>query len=156
MQGKELFAATNAGLNTLSTVLLILAFIFIKQKKYRAHGITIILTLITSTAFLASYLYSKYKFGEVSTGMPPGAFRTFYMVVLIPHLILAIVMLPMIFTSVYFAVTRKWNLHRKIAPATWFVWVYVSITGVLIYFILYQWYPALYPDAFKASPLFRL
>jgi len=154
MEGKELFAAINSGLNALSTVLLIVAFVFIKKKKYVAHGTTMVLTLITSATFLTLYLYSKYAYGEMTTGIPAGTFRTFYFIVLIPHVLLAIVMLPMIFTAVFAAATRRWALHRKIAPATWGIWLYVSVTGVLIYFILYQWYPTLYPDAFKASPLF--
>jgi uncharacterized membrane protein YozB (DUF420 family) len=77
-------------------------------------------------------------------------------VVLFPHVILAIVMLPMILLTVWRAYRREWEKHRKIAKPTWFIWTYVSVTGVLIYFILYQWYPALYPEAFKASPLFNL
>jgi len=154
LEGKELFAAINSGLNALSTVLLILAFIFIRQRKYTAHGVTMTIALFTSAVFLASYLYSKFAFGEISTGIPAGGFRTFYLIVLIPHVILAIVMLPGIIAAVIFAATRNWVWHVRVVKYTWPVWVYVSITGVLIYFILYQWYPALYPDAFKASPLF--
>ncbi|HEY0009044.1 MAG TPA: DUF420 domain-containing protein [Tepidisphaeraceae bacterium] len=155
MQGKEFFAAFNSGLNGLSTVLLIVGYILIRNRKYVAHGVTMSITLLCSAVFLASYLYSKFTYGEVSTGMPSGWFRTFYFVVLIPHVILAIVMLPMIGLTVWRAYTRQWDRHRRIAKPTWGIWLYVSVTGVLIYFILYQWYPALYPDAFKASPLFN-
>ncbi len=102
-----------------------------------------------SAAFLSSYLYSKYRFGEGSTGMPAGWFRTFYYIVLFPHLLLAIGMLPMIGLTVYYAVRKRWEKHRRIAKPTLGIWLYVSITGVLIYFILYQWYPELYPDAFN-------
>ncbi len=154
MEGKELFAAVNSGLNALSTVLLILAYVFVRQRKLTAHGVTMTIALISSAVFLACYLYSKYAYGEISTGIPAGWFRTFYLIVLIPHVILAIVMLPGIIAAVIFAAMRKWPAHVKVVKYTWPVWVYVSITGVLIYFILYQWYPALYPDAFKASPLF--
>lgn len=156
MHGKELFAAINSGLNGLSTLLLIAAFILIRNRKYAAHGWTMGAALLSSAAFLAFYLYSKFKYGEVSTGMPAGWFKTFYLIVLIPHVILAIGMLPMIFVTLWRAFNRQWDKHRRIAKPTWFIWTYVSITGVLIYFILYQWYPALYPDAFKASPLFNL
>jgi len=154
MHGKELFAAINSGLNGLSTILLITAYILIRNRYYKAHGWTMVSALISSAAFLGSYLYSKYAYGEVSTGIPAGWFRTFYYIILFPHVLLAIAMLPMIGVTVWFAANRKWVQHRRIARPTWIIWTYVSITGVLIYFILYRWYPALYPDAFKASKLF--
>ena len=154
MHGKELFAAINSGLNGLSTLLLITAYVLIRNRKYAAHGWTMSMALLSSAVFLGCYLYSKYAFGEVSTGMPFGLFKVFYLIVLIPHVLLAIGMLPMIGVTFYFAARRKWDSHKRIAKPTWFIWTYVSITGVLIYFILYRWYPALYPDAFKASKLF--
>ena len=156
MHGKELFAALNSGLNGLSTLLLIAAYVLIRNRKYAAHGWTMGAALTSSAVFLASYLYSKFTYGEVSTGMPSGWFKTFYLVVLIPHVILAILMLPMIGITLWRAYNRQWVKHRAIARPTWFIWTYVSVTGVLIYFILYQWYPAIYPDAFRASPLFKL
>lgn len=155
MEGKELFAAINASLNGLSTVLLLAAFVAVRKRKYTLHGTLMSTALLSSAVFLGCYLYSKYAFGEVSTGMPRGWFRTFYFVVLFPHVLLAIVMLPGIFAAVFFAITRRWSWHVRVVRYTWPVWVYVSITGVLIYFILYQWYPALYPEAFRASPLFH-
>lgn len=154
MHGKELFAAINSGLNGLSTILLITAYIFIRNRKYAAHGWTMSMAFLSSAVFLGTYLYSKYEYPIESTGIPAGAFRTFYFIVLIPHVLLAIVMLPMIFAALYLAAKRKWVAHRRIARPTWIIWTYVSITGVLIYFLLYRWYPALYPDAFHASPLF--
>jgi len=154
MHGKEFFAALNSGLNGLSTLLLITAYVLIRNRYYKAHGWTMVSALTSSAAFLGCYLYSKYTYGEVSTGMPAGPFRTFYYIVLFPHVLLAIVMLPMILVTVWLAANRKWVMHRRIARPTWVIWTYVSITGVLIYFILYRWYPMLYPDAFKASKLF--
>ncbi len=154
MHGKEFFAAINSSLNGFSAILLVVAYLFVRRGMWRAHGTTMVLALLSSAAFLGSYLYSKWAFGEVSTGMPAGWFRTFYLIVLFPHVLLAIVMLPMIGMSVYFAYKRAWDRHRRIAFPTWCIWLYVSVTGVLIYFILYQWYPALYPDAFHGSPLF--
>ena len=151
---KELFAIINSSLNGLSTVLLITAYVLIRRRQYRAHGWTMVCALASSATFLASYVYSKVAFGEVSTGIPAGWFRLFYWAVLFPHVLLAIGMLPMIGLAVWRAYHRQWVKHRAIARPTWFIWTYVSITGVLIYFILYQWYPALYPDAFRASKLF--
>ena len=155
MHGKELFAAINSGLNGLSTVLLIVAYILIRNRKYAAHGWTMGAALVSSAAFLALYLYSKYEYPIESAGMPAGWFRTMYFTILFPHVLLAIAMLPLIGMTVYRAYHRQWVKHRAIARPTWIIWVYVSVTGVLIYFILYQWYPAIYPDAFRASPLFK-
>jgi uncharacterized membrane protein YozB (DUF420 family) len=156
VQGKELFAAINSGLNGLCTVLLIVGYLFIRNRKYTAHGVTMVTAFLSSAVFLGCYLYSKFAYGEVSTGMPAGWFKTFYLLVLIPHVILAVAMLPMIGLTLWRAYNRDWLRHRRIAKPTWGVWVYVSVTGVLIYFILYQWYPALYPDSFKASDLSKL
>ena len=154
MHGKELFVAINSSLNGLTTILLILAYVFVRRRKYAAHGWTMGLALASSAAFLGCYLYSKFTYGEVSSGIPAGWFRTFYLAVLLPHVLLAIVMLPFIGVTVWRAYNRQWVKHRRIARPTWWVWAYVSVTGVLIYFILYRWFPALYPDAFHASPLF--
>lgn len=148
MPGKELFALINSSLNGFSALLLILAYVFVRRQKWAAHGYTMAAALVSSTAFLACYLYSKWLYGEGSTGMPAGWFRTLFWLVLFPHVLLAIVMLPMIGASLYFAWKRNWPLHRRMAFPTWCVWVYVSVTGVLIYFFLYQWYPALYPEEF--------
>lgn len=155
MHGKELFAAINSGLNGLTTLLLITAYVLIRNRQYKAHGWTMATALVVSAGFLGSYLYSQAAYGDVSAAMPAGWFRTFYFAVLFPHIFLAIVMLPMIAAALWFAYHRKWVKHRRIARPTWFIWTYVSVTGVLIYFILYKWYPALYPDAFHASPLFK-
>ena len=155
MHGKELFAAINSGLNGLTTLLLLTAYVLIRNRKYAAHGWTMASAVAVSTVFLASYLYSHYEYGELTTGIPAGWFRNFYFAVLFPHIFLAIVMLPMIAAALWFAYNKKWVRHRAIARPTWFIWTYVSVTGVLIYFILYKWYPALYPDAFHASPLFK-
>ncbi|MBC7783645.1 MAG: DUF420 domain-containing protein [Burkholderiales bacterium] len=155
VHGKELFAAFNSGLNATSALLLVTAYVFVRRRMYYAHGITMSAALLSSTVFLGSYLYSKFAYGEVTTGMPAGWFRTFYFIVLLPHVLLAIGMLPLIGMTVFFAATRRWASHRRIARPTLGIWLYVSVTGVLIYFILYQWYPALYPEAFRGSDLFR-
>ena len=155
MHGKELFAAINSGLNGLTTLLLLTAYVLVRRRQYRAHGWTMGSAVLVSAVFLGTYLYSQFVYGDVSAGMPAGWFRTFYFAVLFPHVLLAVVMLPMIAAALWLAYHQKWVVHRRIARPTWFIWTYVSVTGVLIYFILYRWYPALYPDAFHASPLFK-
>jgi uncharacterized membrane protein YozB (DUF420 family) len=150
---RQEFAVLNASLNGTCVALLIAAYVLILRRKYAAHGWTIGVAIVVSTAFLTSYLTSKLVHGEVTTGIPPGGFRTFYLFVLIPHVILAVVQLPLIASAVVLAARRRWTAHRKIARPTFFIWMYVSVTGVLIYFILYRWYPAMYPAEFGRSEL---
>lgn len=144
----------NASLNGVSTVLLILALIFIKKGNYRAHGYTMVATLFSSVLFLISYVTKSLVYGEVSSGIPKGGFKTFYFAVFLTHVPLAILMVPFILLALFLAWRRNWALHRRIARPTYFAWLYVSITGILMYFILFRWYPALYPSEFHASPLF--
>jgi len=144
---KMTFAAVNSGLNASATVLLVAALVMIKRKQYRAHGTLMVAALSVSAVFLISYLYSKFAYGEVTTGMMggtaiPGWAKGLYFAVLIPHLIAAVGMLPMIFLAVWRAYKRNWSGHRKIAKPTWFIWFYVSISGVVVYFMLYHWMPS--------------
>ena len=101
-----------------------------------------ITALVTSTAFLTCYVIHKATYGERKIGLDPGFIKYFYyFVILLPHVVLAIVMLPMIGTTVYRAYRRDWVRHRRIARPTFFVWLYVSVTGVIIYFLLYHVFP---------------
>lgn len=142
MPAKETFAAINASLNGLSLVLLLLALVLIKRRQYAAHGWTMATAIATSSLFLVCYLVSKAVHGERSSGMPPGWYRFVYLyIVLFPHLILAMAVVPMVVVTVFKAWTRNWPGHRSIAPWTYGIWLYVSVTGVLIYFMLYRWAP---------------
>lgn len=153
---KEQFALLNACLNGLSTLLLIAAFVMIRRRQYAAHGWLMSIAILVGALFLGSYLTSKLLHGEISSGIPEGWYRfTYLYIVLLPHTLAAAVALPMILITATLAARRNWTTHRRWARWTYPTWLYVSVTGVLIYFMLYQWYPALYPDAFKASPLFR-
>jgi putative membrane protein len=129
----------NATLNATSAVLLATAFGFIKARKYKAHGITMIAATLVSAAFLACYLTYHYLHGEKSTKLHSGDWlRDVYLVVLLPHLFLAVVMLPMIYLALLNAYRRKWSAHRRIALPAFLVWMYVSFTGVVVYFMLYH------------------
>lgn len=138
--------ALNACLNGISTILLICGYRAIRRGLYRRHAWLMVSALGTSTLFLFFYLMHKMiLFREtgaynVSTeGMGPSWLRTFYLLgLLLPHLVLAMVMLPMIAVTVYFAARRKWSQHRRIAKPTLAIWLYVSVTGVLIYLVLYH------------------
>jgi uncharacterized membrane protein YozB (DUF420 family) len=96
-----------------------------------------------SAAFLACYLTyhfgRQYYYGVASKAFPgTGVWKTIYLAVLIPHIILAIVMLPMIFATFWRAYREQWEKHRRIARITLPIWLYVSVTGVIVYVMLYQ------------------
>ncbi len=133
--------AINAFFNSLSTICLILGFYFIKRdnKSEELHKKCMFGALFFSTIFLIGYLIYHYHHG--STKFPDlGWIKTFYLIILIPHIILAAVMVPMILMTVYHALKDNREKHRKIARITYPIWLYVSFTGVLIYLMVYQWF----------------
>lgn len=129
----------NATLNATATVLLLLGYTFIKTKHVKAHIATMITALVVSSAFLACYLYYHYKAGHVEF-QGTGAIKYFYGVLLFTHIVLAVVNLPMIIMTVIPAAQRKFDKHRRIARWTFPVWLYVSVTGVIVYMMCYQWW----------------
>ena len=133
--------ALNAMLNGMSTICLTLGYISIKKKNKneKAHKSFMISALIFSAFFLTGYLIYHYHHG--STKFPElGWIKTVYLLILIPHIILAAVMVPMIVATFYFAFTGKFEKHKRIARITFPIWMYVSITGVIIFLMLYQWF----------------
>jgi uncharacterized membrane protein YozB (DUF420 family) len=141
--GKELLAAINATLNGSSAVLLLAGYIAIHKLKIRLHATFMIAALSTSAIFLALYIYEHVTYGERTSGLHPSPLRTFYFVLLASHVLLAIGMLPPIFMTVWRAYSRQWISHRAIALPTFYVWMYVSITGVVVYWMLYHLFPTL-------------
>ncbi len=141
--GKEFFAALNAILNGTSGVLLLVGYVMILRRRIRAHVTLMIAALSTSALFLVSYVYSQFAFGERSSGLQPGLLKTFYLVLLASHVLLAMIMQPPIFMTVWRAYTRQWARHAKLARPTLWVWLYVSATGVIVYAMLYHLFPAL-------------
>jgi uncharacterized membrane protein YozB (DUF420 family) len=135
----------NATLNGISAILLAVAYVLIQRNRVRAHAYTMIAALISSAAFLTCYLIYHYNVPSKSIGLPRGWFRTSYLIMLFTHIVLAVAMLPMIFMTLFRAYRRQWDKHRRIATPTFWIWVYVSVTGVLIYLILYHLVPGMYP-----------
>ena len=138
--------AVNGSLNALSTIFLTAGYIFIRRKNQIAHRNCMVGALITSTLFLACYLtyhyYLHYVLGKGPTRfVDPAWFRPIYLIILLTHTLLAVVILPMVLMTVFYAIKGRFEKHRKIARWTWPIWMYVSITGVLIYFLLYQIFP---------------
>lgn len=129
----------NATLNTIAGVFLLSGYIAIKNKKKELHTKMMIAALITSAAFLTCYLI--YHFHVPSKKFPDlGFIKTVYYLILFPHIILAAVMVPMILKTFWHAYKQDWEKHKKIARITFPIWMYVSVTGVLVYLMLYHWY----------------
>lgn len=142
----ELFPVINATLNGISAVLLLAGFLFIKRGRVTAHVTMMLSALVTSTAFLACYLTYhtiRVRHGITVTQFPPGPVRPIYLTILTSHTILAVVILPLIGMTLYRAIRKQWDKHRRIASITFPLWFYVSVTGVVIYFMLYQLAPRL-------------
>lgn len=133
--------ALNAALNAICSTLLVAALIFIKRGDRVAHRKCMIAALITSVLFLTSYLTYHFTVKAVTRFLEPQWFRPIYLSILFSHLILAIAIVPMIVITFIRALRERFDAHRKIARWTWPFWMYVSVTGVLIYLLLYQIFP---------------
>ena len=127
----------NATLNGLSAVWLTAGYIFIRQKKITAHKTCMIAALITSALFLASYLIYHYHAGSRPfTGQ--GAIRTVYFSILLSHTVLAAAIVPLALITLFRALKLRYDKHKRLARWTLPIWFYVSLTGVVIYWMLYQ------------------
>ena len=129
--------ALNATLNAVATVLLTAGWILIRQKKRDAHRRCMLSAFAVSTAFLTSYLIYHFNIGSVPF-QKPGAIRVVYLTILFTHIVLAAAIVPMILLSLSRALRAKYDQHRKIARWTMPLWLYVSVTGVVIYVMLYR------------------
>ncbi len=127
----------NAALNATAAVLLAAGFAFIRAKRIAAHKACMLSAVAVSAVFLTSYLYYHYHAGSTPF-QGQGFVRTLYFTILISHTILAIVILPLVIITVTFALRGKIERHRRIARWTLPLWFYVSVTGVVIYWMLYQ------------------
>jgi putative membrane protein len=129
--------ALNAALNTTSALLLILGYTLIKQRAITAHTIAMLGATLTSTLFLISYLYYHYHHGATRF-QGQGIIRPIYFTILITHTILAAVQVPLIIMTLFHAFRGTFHKHIRIARITLPIWLYVSITGVVIYWMLYR------------------
>jgi uncharacterized membrane protein YozB (DUF420 family) len=131
-------ATVNAGLNATAAVLIGTGFYYIKHRNIRAHKTCMIAAMAVSALFLTSYLVYHYNVGSVRF-TKQGWIRNVYFPLLISHTILAAVVLPMVVRTVFLAVKGRFGNHVRIARWTFPVWMYVSVTGVLVYLMLYRW-----------------
>ena len=133
--------ALNAILNSVSAILLVTGYLFIRQKNIKAHKASMISAFVTSTLFLTSYLiYHFSKELGPTRFQGEGIIRPIYFFILITHTVLAVTIVPMIFMTFSRALKKKFAPHRKIARWTLPLWLYVSVTGVVVYLMLYQLY----------------
>ncbi len=131
----------NAILNSTSALLLLSGYSFIRRGKVRAHRNCQVTAVVTSALFLISYLTYHYYHGSTRfTGQ--GIIRPVYFVILLTHTILAVVIVPLILITIYRAARADFDRHRRIARWTLPLWLYVSVTGVIVYLMLYQIYPS--------------
>lgn len=129
--------ALNAVLNTTSAVLLCIGWILIKRGRRTQHRAVMIAAVCTSVLFLISYLFYHSQVGSVRfTGQ--GPIRTIYFTILLTHTILAVVIVPMVLVTLSRGLREKFDRHRAIARWTLPLWLYVSVTGVIVYLMLYR------------------
>src|SRR5882757_3556276 len=138
--------AVNACLNGLSAVFLTAGFIFIRRKNRVAHRNCMVAAFVTSTIFLACYLtYHGYLAWVLHRGptkfVDPPQWRPIYLTILLTHTVLAVVIVPLVFMTLNRARRQDFAAHKKIARWTWPLWMYVSVTGVVVYLLLYQIFP---------------
>jgi uncharacterized membrane protein YozB (DUF420 family) len=134
------FPALNATLNGTSAVLLLTGRGLIARGRIAAHRLCMITAVITSALFLACYLFFHFKVGNIRF-LGEGWSRPVYFTILISHVTLAIVIVPLAIITLSRGLRAQFGKHRAIARWTWPLWMYVSVTGVIVYFMLYQWFP---------------
>lgn len=130
----------NAILNSTSALLLVVGYGFIKRGQIQAHRNCQVAAVSTSTLFLISYLTYHYFHGDTKF-LGQGWVRPFYFTILITHVLLAIVILPLVIVTLVRALRGDFARHRRIARWTLPLWLYVSVTGVIVYLMLYHLYP---------------
>jgi putative membrane protein len=149
----HIFAKANAFINATVAILLIAGLYFVKQKKYEAHKNIMVAAMVLSVLFLVSYICHHLFAGESIYGdtdgvkglsdgerAAVGSARTVYLLILITHIPLAGLALPFILFAAYRAMTGEYEKHKKIVRIIWPLWLYVAVTGVVIYLMIYPYY----------------
>jgi putative membrane protein len=143
MTAVEFFPPLNASLNALSGVFLLIGYSLIRQRRIQAHKRFMLAACTSSVLFLICYVtYHSIRGGVVTKFAGTGFWRTLYLSILTSHTILAVVILPLAILSVYNGLKMRVPQHRRVARWTFPLWMYVSVTGVLVYFFLYHWFPS--------------
>ncbi len=127
--------AVNASLNATSAVLLTAGYVFIRRRAVRLHQYCMVSAFVASSLFLVCYLLYHYTHGDTKF-QGPGPIRLVYHMVLASHIPLSMTIVPLAVSSLYFAFKRAWVQHKRIAHWTLPIWLYVSVTGVVIFWML--------------------
>lgn len=130
-------ATTNAVLNTLATVLLVAGWVFIRRGQVKAHRAMMVAAFVTSAVFLVCYLTYHYRVGHVPF-RGQGPIRIVYFSILISHILLAVTVPVLAITMFVLAYRGRWAAHRRLGKVTMPIWLYVSVTGVVVYLMLYR------------------
>ena len=138
--------AVNACLNGISAIFLGAGYYFIRRKNQTAHRNCMIAAFAASTLFLACYLtyhgyLAFYLYRGPTVFRDPAWFRPVYLGILLTHTLLAMLIVPRALTTLHRALRQRFELHKQIARWTWPLWMYVSVTGVVVYLLLYQFFP---------------
>ncbi len=134
--------AVNASLNLVSAVFISMGWYLIRNGAWRRHMACMITAVVSSTFFLVGYIVYHAHVGEKSTHFAAGGIIAWiYFPMLISHVLLAFVTLPLVIVTLVQVFRRRWDRHRRIARWTIPIWLYVSVTGVLVYLMLYKWFP---------------
>ncbi len=131
-------APIEAGFNAASAIALLAGLRFIKRRRITAHRNAMISAFVFSSLFLVTYIVHHALRGDMIFA-GHGAIRVIYLAILISHIVLSAVALPLILITFFFALTGRFPQHRKIAPVTYPLWLYVSVTGVVVYAMLTMW-----------------
>jgi putative membrane protein len=132
--------AINASLNLISTILIGAGWYWIRRNVWQRHVPCMIAAILSSTLFLICYVVYHVHVGEKSSGYK-GWTAAIYFPLLISHVLLAFVTLPLVILTLIPVFRRRWDRHRRIGRWTMPIWLYVSVTGVLVYLMLYKWFP---------------
>jgi putative membrane protein len=149
----HIFAAANAFINATIAILLVAALWAVKNKQYALHKKLMLAALVLSVLFLVSYIAHHLLAGEAKFGdsnhdglvdeqelLAVGNTRLIYFIILITHIFLAAIILPFILFTAYRALTAEYSLHKKLAKITWPLWLYVAVTGPVVYWMIHPYY----------------
>ncbi|MCW3114313.1 MAG: hypothetical protein JWR18_2709 [Segetibacter sp.] len=149
----HVFAKINAAINCCVAVLLVSALVAIKNSKYGLHRNLMLTAMFLSVFFLISYIAHHLLAGEAKFGdfnhdglvsaeekIQVGGLRTVYLLLLATHIVLAAIILPFILFTAYRALTSEWPAHKKLARYTWPLWLYVAVTGPIVYYLISPYY----------------
>jgi putative membrane protein len=140
-------APLNSILNAIAAVLLMAGYVCIRTRRVRAHRACMLSAFVVSTAFFVSYLTYHYHVGDVRF-QGHGIIRPIYFTILVTHIILAATIVPLVLITLWRALRGNFHEHRRIARWTWPLWMYVSVTGVIVYLMCYR----MYPPGYRVAP----